>query len=1079
MGNFTRNYGANNQTVMNSSFFKVSSLGPGSWIEFDINNTFFYNNTQNLLIEFLWEDQTSNSGNAPVEVGIGVGTNRRVFTGNHLAQNGAADPMMYNFKVSFVSEWAHDVTVDIGDNQKIDYISFGKFNKTVFLPGITQELQSIVESYFNPPTYIDQWGNAFIDVPVNVTCTTYGRVYLSNMSIKYSYVPVVDKNGHNGNFSAELTEHIPQTGDSSSNVKINLDIKAGSAGKLWLKNVWIVYRKTDNPPDALPIPGLHVNEDEVEKLDLSLFFVDDNTESTDMSYEILNFTDTNVTVSMVNNYELEVDATVTPDWHGNFSMRVRVLDNIGNPTESDFFKVFVDPVNDEPTPNIQIPDIFLNEDSTSADIFFNSSEYFTDIDNDSLFYSIEIDPNDVVPDEDIKITIKNGGSSFTITGRNNWYGENIPIWIYCDDDSYVNTRLNITEGYAYQEILVTVNPVNDAPYWLDPEGVPNININEDEDSDNFLFLEDYVGDIDTDVSELEYNVISQEDKEDKVEARIDPNHYLDIYILEEHFSGSTTVTIAAIDENSYIVDQFLLTVSSVDDPPVVKISSHYNGEILEGIVNIVGTVSDVEDNRIEGVEVKIQNETDSTSWEHANHEIGTEVWNYEWDTTQYGDGRYVFSVKAYQYTGGTTDKLLYSNVLMYNFLTNNGGTEEIINKDILVTVAQPKNGDSLKGEVTISGDVTILNDGNLTGERPDQVQIRIKGPKGTTPWYDATGTNNWTFIWNTLENHFDNGDYTIQVMAIKDGNYTIVQINVKVANPSDDPDPGDDDTIINILPGDDSAQRLYFLILLILVVIIILVIILVAVLKKRHRDEEDEEEDDERVELAEPEDKKTVGGPEPKSKPPATPKPTVSAEASAPKPHPPVSPAPGGPTVIAKPVGAGGTSSLSAEYPLIQKYRPAPEQMEILPVAKSEMKPNFKVHFCTNCKKPFKIKLPIDPKEKIMCPWCDTRNKLIDTQATAKPAAAPASPKTPIVLAKAEDKPKVKVHFCTSCKKPFKINLPIDPKEKIMCPWCDTRNILNKVPAPVKSAAPPPPKLPTVVAKPVSPKPPQPSVKQP
>lgn len=1008
--NFSRNYGVNNLTVMDSSFIELGAATPGVWLEFDVNNTFFYNNTQNLLIEILWEDKTGNTGTAPIEAGVGLDT-RRVFAPNHNAFTGAADSLMYNFKVSFETDWAHDITVDVGDNNKLEYAMVGKFNKNVFITGVTYELQNYVGSYFTPVTYIDQWGNEFVDVPVNVTCSNAGRVYLSNMSIKYSYVPVVNKNGHNGNLSAELTEHIPQTGDSSTNVKINLDIEAGSAGKLWLKNIWIVYKKTDNPPVALPIPALHAKEDKVERIDLSPYFLDDNTKSTDMTYEILNFTDNNVNVMMVNNCELEVDSTKTPNWHGNFSMRVRVFDDIGNPTESDFFTVFVDPVNDEPTPYMQIPDIILDEDTTSENIFFNASEYFTDIDFDSLFYSIEIDPNDVVPGEDIKITINNGGTSFTITGRNNWYGQNIPIWIYCDDDSYVNTRLNITEGYVYQEVLVTVNPVNDAPYWLEPEGVPNININEDESSDNFLFLEDYVGDIDTDVSDLEYSVISQEDKEDKVEAMIDINHYLDINILEQHFSGSTTVTIAVIDEKSYIFDQFLLTVSPVDDPPVVKISSHYNRAILEGIVNIVGTVSDVEGHKIEGAEVKLQNETFSSSWEYA---IGTDIWSYEWDTTQYGDGWYDFTVKAYQYTGGTTDNVLYSNVLTYKFYSNNDKTRPPpTNEDILINLTQPNNGDTIKGEVTISGNSYFLSEGNVTEELIDRVQIRIIGPEGKTPWYDATGTNNWTFTWDTLENHFDNGDYTIQVMAIKEGNCTIVQINVKVDNPSD-PDPGGDDIIKNILPGDDSAQRLYFLILLILVIIIVLVVILVAVLKKRHRDEEDEDEDedDERVELAKPEDKKTKG-PEPKSKPPAAPKPTVST--AAPKPTPAATPAPQGPIAIAKPLSAGGASSLASEFPLVQKYSPAPMQMEILPVAKTEVKPKFKVH------------------------------------------------------------------FCTSCKKPFKIKLPINPKEKIMCPWCDTRNILSKVPAPVKSvAAPPlPPKLQAVVAKPVSSKPPQPSVAKP
>ena len=88
--------------------------------------------------------------------------------------------------------------------------------------------------------------------------------------------------------------------------------------------------------------------------------------------------------------------------------------------------------------------------------------------------------------------------------------------------------------------------------------------------------------------------------------------------------------------------------------------------------------------------------------------------------------------------------------------------------------------------------------------------------------------------------------------------------------------------------------------------------------------------------------------------------------------------------------------TLTSEFPLEQAYRPEPAQLEVLPVAarKAEEKPKFKVHFCTNCKKPFKIQLPIQPGETILCPWCDNKNTLGETvsiPATGAPSGPPPS----------------------------------------------------------------------------------------
>jgi hypothetical protein len=171
------------------------------------------------------------------------------------------------------------------------------------------------------------------------------------------------------------------------------------------------------------------------------------------------------------------------------------------------------------------------------------------------------------------------------------------------------------------------------------------------------------------------------------------------------------------------------------------------------------------------------------------------------------------------------------------------------------------------------------------------------------------------------------------------------------------------------------------------------VIILIAVLRKRRREEEEETKKDERVELKEkvkvdqkPSVKRPTVSPKPKLGP--IDKKAIDKKDAAKD----VEFTPQVADKLRSMVQEKQSPTLTSEFPLDQKYRPPPEQMEVIPVAKTAEKPKLKVHFCDACNKPFKVKLPIEPDEDIICPWCDKINIINDIPPDAMKKPIPPEP---------------------------------------------------------------------------------------
>ena len=68
-----------------------------------MDNTFYYDNYNNLLVEIRWDDSNNqHTDNAPLYIGSVGNNNRRNYAWVSTATQGTAEVACYNFKLKFV-----------------------------------------------------------------------------------------------------------------------------------------------------------------------------------------------------------------------------------------------------------------------------------------------------------------------------------------------------------------------------------------------------------------------------------------------------------------------------------------------------------------------------------------------------------------------------------------------------------------------------------------------------------------------------------------------------------------------------------------------------------------------------------------------------------------------------------------------------------------------------------------------------------------------------------------------------------------------------------------------------------------
>jgi hypothetical protein len=163
------------------------------------------------------------------------------------------------------------------------------------------------------------------------------------------------------------------------------------------------------------------------------------------------------------------------------------------------------------------------------------------------------------------------------------------------------------------------------------------------------------------------------------------------------------------------------------------------------------------------------------NWMVADQE-GT-TWTFEWDTTTLSNGQYSVFVEA--------DDGEHTTRIFAQYFVNNPPPE---NQPPEVMLDSPSPG-KVKGKLSLKG---LASDPD--GDPITKVEVRFDSGL----WQPATGTNIWSYQWETTET--PNGDVTLTVRAFDGEDWSeYMTYQFQVDNDKDDTTDGGGDTMLYVL----------------------------------------------------------------------------------------------------------------------------------------------------------------------------------------------------------------------------------------------------------------------------------------
>jgi hypothetical protein len=469
----------------------------------------------------------------------------------------------------------NNVELKIGSDPQSDWVEPGVLEYTLQIPDFKSNLTQYLS---NENSYVDEYGTRFVSIPIEVTSDTPGQIIIDQLKIKYNYTGTVNLNP-NGDLASQLTKQAEfLTPDSSGNCSIPFTMLSSTGGKVELSDLKIEFNQKpwfiSQMPDRLEVPE---DSKDFELLDLSTFVDDDYLDPKDMSYNITSITGPGkdrVLVEIFNTYYLGVDSETglsNNNWTGFLDVRFEVTDNFGSSSESEEIRIYITPVNDEPiSGKAEYIDIIIPEGGESKNIDLDSHDYFIDVDSDPLYFSLVIDPDNKIKNENISFKLESGTNNVVFSSPNDWFGDDVDVNIFCDDSKPVNQTL-------FKSFKISVLNQNDPPIWKD---IGDMVFNEDNDINDYINVNDYVYDIDDPNENLTFNVVSNSNS-GSISVIINEDGYLDIAPILAEFAGSTMITIRATDPGQdYSDETFKITYLPVNDPPVVELISPRDNSVV-------------------------------------------------------------------------------------------------------------------------------------------------------------------------------------------------------------------------------------------------------------------------------------------------------------------------------------------------------------------------------------------------------------------------------------------------------------------------------------------------------------------
>jgi len=275
-----------------------------------------------------------------------------------------------------------DGTLDVGANGVNEWSQPGLFATTQVLSSLAAEFNTILSGGSLPVVLTDAFGNQFVDVPMKATATA-GAIQIAYLDIRYDWGAEVTINPNSGSLLAELTSHVPTSGND--NVSIPIEVETKNAGRIVLSDINISY---DARPKLVAIPQLTAYEDteDLLLLDLSNYITDDNEVLSDLDVIVNSNSlpdDIQLTISEDNQY-LQF-TPLTENWNSEQNdfvyTSIQITDGRSRVMVSEPFAIWVSATNDEPKITASIGELITSE----------GGDYQMDVDTGVYFMDVEFD----------------------------------------------------------------------------------------------------------------------------------------------------------------------------------------------------------------------------------------------------------------------------------------------------------------------------------------------------------------------------------------------------------------------------------------------------------------------------------------------------------------------------------------------------------------------------------------------------------------------------------------------------------------------------------------------------------------
>ncbi|MGA1848265.1 MAG: Ig-like domain-containing protein [Thermoplasmatota archaeon] len=572
--------------------------------------------------------------------------------------------------------------IDVGDNKQNEWAFSGIFSGYQKVTGLQSSINQYLRTHF--PDEIDDFGNEFTYVPIRIGAQTAGEIIVSDVSVEYDYTAKVTYNPRSGNLLNELKSLVPE--EEEGGFMLPIGIRSSSQGVLNIDNLHLSGEMPNYRPKTTEVPTIEVDEGIISD---NILVVSDHFHDVDQDAKTLQYilqknsepdhVDLMLSVDEGGNTVLGIDTSKDENWYGDVKVRISGTDEFGKDGWTNEFIVRVNPVNDLPYLIKPISEISIQEGINPYLIEYTAPSgrnvalgkevrtigsggepYFGDIEEQRIYLDFELLRSDMIP---VELVWENEDRYKIYRGPDNEAFLTVLPPEYTDDpDNFVlvfgsNPDFTTEEGPYYLrfyasddpadltsqtvvDIPITVSAVNDPPTI---SLIPDIVLDEDQTYVSpYVFLDEFVKDIDTDLSELKINFISS-DQRVKVSLNRDGNLVVEPDI---NVNGVIPVTVQVDDGQQVASIEFYIRIRSINDAPMIRVENLFNGQVIDELYRIKGTADDVE-KTLKNIEVASVKQGDVLYPDDWVLSEGGYVWQYLFDIRSLEDGYYTIYIRAF------------------------------------------------------------------------------------------------------------------------------------------------------------------------------------------------------------------------------------------------------------------------------------------------------------------------------------------------------------------------------------------------------------------------------------------------